>query len=86
MNFDRLSLSSGPWSAKPLLMLRGHRDDRPQHVAGRLGEIAAFCYRVLHAAAQLTRSARQVRLRIDRTWRWVTEIAEGFRRLDAAFA
>jgi Transposase DDE domain group 1 len=49
-------------------------------------EIAAFRYRVLHAAAQLTRSARQVRLRIDRTWRWAAQIAEGFRRLRAAFA
>jgi DDE family transposase len=48
-------------------------------------EIAAFRYRVLHAAAQLTRSARQVRLRIDRTWRWATHIAEGFHRLRAAF-
>ena len=49
-------------------------------------EITAFRYRVLHVAAQLTRSARQVRLRIDRTWRWAAQIAEGFRRLRAAFA
>jgi hypothetical protein len=49
-------------------------------------EIAAFRYRILHAAAQLTRSARQVRLRIDRTWRWAAQIAEGFHRLRAAFA
>jgi hypothetical protein len=49
-------------------------------------EIAAFRYRVLHVAAQLTHSARQVRLRIDRTWRWAAQIAEGFRRLRAAFA
>ena len=49
-------------------------------------EIAAFRYRVLHAAAQLTRSARTTRLRIDRTWRWATQIAEGFHRLRAAFA
>jgi hypothetical protein len=48
-------------------------------------EIAAFRYRVLHAAAQLTRSARQTRLRIDRTWRWAAQIAEGFHRLRAAF-
>ena len=48
-------------------------------------EIAAFRYRVLHTAAQLTRSARQTRLRIDRAWRWATQIAEGFRRLRAAF-
>ena len=49
-------------------------------------EIAAFRYRVLHVAAQLTRSARRVCLKIDRTWRWATQIAEGFRRLRAAFA
>lgn len=49
-------------------------------------EIAAFRYRVLHVAARLTRSGRQLRLRIDATWRWATHIAEGFRRLRAAFA
>jgi hypothetical protein len=49
-------------------------------------EIAAFRYRVLHAAAQLTRSARRTCLRIDRSWRWATHIAEGFYRLRAAFA
>ena len=49
-------------------------------------EIAAFRYRVLHAAAQLTRSARTTRLRIDRAWRWAAHIAEGFHRLRAAFA
>jgi len=49
-------------------------------------EIAAFRYRVLHVAAQLTRSARQACLRIDRTWRWAAQIAAGFRRLRAAFA
>ncbi len=49
-------------------------------------EIAAFRYRVLHVAAQLTRSARQACLKIDRTWRWAAQIAEGFRRLRAAFA
>jgi hypothetical protein len=49
-------------------------------------EITAFRYRVLHVAAQLTRSARTTRLRIDRAWRWATQIAEGFHRLRAAFA
>jgi hypothetical protein len=39
-------------------------------------EIAAFRYRVLHVAARLTRSARRLHLRIDRTWRWATQIAE----------
>ena len=49
-------------------------------------EIATFRYRVLHAAARLTRSARQLRLRIDRIWRWAAQIAEGFRQLRAGFA
>jgi Transposase DDE domain group 1 len=49
-------------------------------------EIAAVRYRVLHAAAQLTRSAHQLHLKIDRTWRWAAQIAEGFRRLRAALA
>jgi hypothetical protein len=49
-------------------------------------EIAAIHCRVLHVAAQLTRSARQARLRIDRIWRWAAQIAEGFHRLRSAFA
>jgi hypothetical protein len=49
-------------------------------------EIAAFRYRVLHVAARLTRSARRLHLRIDRSWRWASAIAEGFHRLRAAFA
>jgi len=49
-------------------------------------EIAAFRYRVLHVAAQLTRSARRTCLRIDRTWQWAAQIAAGFHRLRAAFA
>lgn len=48
-------------------------------------EIATFRYRVLHVAARITRGARQIRLRIDNTWRWATQIAEGFHRLRTAF-
>lgn len=48
-------------------------------------EIHAFRYRVLHVAARLTRSSRQLRLRIDKTWRWAAHIAEGFHRLRLAF-
>ena len=32
-------------------------------------EITTFRYRVLHVAARITRGARQIRLRIDATWR-----------------
>ena len=49
-------------------------------------EIAAFRYRVLHVAARLTHAARRIHLRIDKTWRWATHIAEGFHRLRVAFA
>lgn len=48
-------------------------------------EIAAFRYRVLHVAARLSRTARQVHLRIDRTWRWAGAIAAAFAKLRAAF-
>ncbi|TWP36154.1 transposase, partial [Leekyejoonella antrihumi] len=49
-------------------------------------EIATFRYRVLHVAARLTRSSRQLHLRLDKTWRWATSIANAFHRLRAAFA
>ncbi|MQA82344.1 MAG: IS1380 family transposase, partial [Streptosporangiales bacterium] len=48
-------------------------------------EIHTFRYRVLHTAARLARTGRQLRLRLDRTWRWTTQIAAGFDRLRAAF-
>ena len=48
-------------------------------------EIATFRYRVLHVAARITRTGRQTWLRIDKTWRWAAQIAEGFHRLRAAF-
>ncbi|RPF28611.1 IS1380 family transposase [Georgenia muralis] len=47
-------------------------------------EIQAFRYRVLHVAARITRAARQVHLRIDKTWRWATEIATGWSRIRTA--
>ena len=48
-------------------------------------EIAAFRYRVLHVAARITRGARQLRLRIDATWRWAAAIATAWQHLRAAF-
>ncbi len=48
-------------------------------------EIQSFRYRVLHVAARITRSARQLRLRIDATWRWADAIATAWLRLRAAF-
>jgi hypothetical protein len=48
-------------------------------------EIAAFRYRVLHFAARITRGARQIRLRIDATWRWATASCQAWQRLRAAF-
>jgi Transposase DDE domain group 1 len=48
-------------------------------------EIATFRYRVLHVAARITRSARQLRLRIDATWQWAHAIATAWHRIRAAF-
>ncbi len=48
-------------------------------------EIAAFRYRVLHVAARITRGARQLRLRIDATWRWAAAIATAWQHLRTAF-
>jgi len=48
-------------------------------------EIATFRYRVLHVAAQLVRSGRQLHLRIDQHWRWAHNITAGFARLRTAF-
>jgi hypothetical protein len=48
-------------------------------------ETAAFRYRVLHVAARLTRTGRQTRLRLDKSWQWAAEIAAGYHRLRHAF-
>ena len=48
-------------------------------------EMDTFRYRVLHVAARITRSARQIRLRIDATWRWATVISQAWQPLRAAF-
>lgn len=48
-------------------------------------EIAAFRYAILHVAARLVSHSRSLHLRIDKTWKWATHIAEGFTRLRAAF-
>jgi hypothetical protein len=48
-------------------------------------EIAAFRYRVLHVAARVTRGARQLRLRIDATWQWASQIATAWQRIRTAF-
>ena len=48
-------------------------------------EIGTFRYRVLHVAARITHSARQVRLRIDATWRWAVVIVTAWQRIRTAF-
>lgn len=48
-------------------------------------EIATFRYRVLHVAARITRGARQLRLRIDTTWRSASAIATAWQRIRTAF-
>lgn len=48
-------------------------------------EITTFRYRVLHVAARITHGTRQVRLRIDTTWRWAAIIATAWQAIRAAF-
>jgi hypothetical protein len=48
-------------------------------------EVETFRYRVLHVAARITRGARQLRLRIDASWRWANTIATAWTRIRAAF-
>jgi hypothetical protein len=48
-------------------------------LAPAIPQRGAACGRPAH------RSARQARLRVDRTWRRAARIAEGFRRVRAAF-
>ena len=48
-------------------------------------EIDTFRYRVCHVAARITRGARQIRLRIDATWRWATAITTAWARIRNAF-
>jgi hypothetical protein len=48
-------------------------------------EVATFRYRVLHVAARISSSGRRTRLRIDRTWRWATPIADAWHQIRAAF-
>ncbi|EFG76241.1 transposase, IS4 family [Mycobacterium parascrofulaceum ATCC BAA-614] len=48
-------------------------------------EITTLRYRVLHVAARITRGARQVRLRIDATWRWAAIIATAWQTIRTAF-
>jgi hypothetical protein len=40
-------------------------------------------YRLLHTAARITHSGRQVRLRIAASWPWAAELAAAFTRLAA---
>lgn len=46
-------------------------------------EPKALRYRLLHIAARLVRGQRRLRLRLDKTWRWATDLAEAFTRVNA---
>ena len=48
-------------------------------------EIDTFRYRVCHVAARITRGARQIRLRIDATWRWAHALATAWQTIRTAF-
>ena len=55
------------------------------HPALARAEITTFRYRILHVAARITRGARQLRLRLDATWRWASQIATAWQHLRTAF-
>ncbi len=40
-------------------------------------------YRILHAAARLTRSGRQRRLKIQASWPWATDLVSAWERISA---
>jgi hypothetical protein len=90
------ALGAGPAAAEGApRRSRHHRRSARQELAQLIGfthapelarvEINAFRYRVLHVAARITRTAHQLRLRIDTTWRWAHAIATAWHRLRAAF-
>jgi hypothetical protein len=49
-------------------------------------EIGTFRNLVLHVAARITRGSRQIRLRIDHTWKYAHDIAHAWLTIRAAFA
>jgi Transposase DDE domain group 1 len=55
------------------------------HPALARAEITTFRNLILHVAARITRSSRQIRLRLDRTWAYAADIAQAWQRLRAAF-
>jgi hypothetical protein len=52
----------------------------------RTAEPKRFRQRVLHVAARITTSSRRLRLRIQQSWPWSTEVVDAFTRVRGAFA
>ena len=52
--------------------------------SSRSAEPKTLRYRLLHVAGRLTRHARRVTLRLQRTWPWAAALAKAFARLPAA--
>ena len=72
-----------PGVARSMTVTGGASDDQVRAVRGPdLSDSQADSA----GSIPVTRSARRACLRIDRTWRWATQIAAGFHRLRAAFA
>ncbi len=46
-------------------------------------EVKRLRYRLSHQAGRLTRSARQTRLRLERSWPWAATLEHAFARLQA---
>jgi hypothetical protein len=48
-----------------------------------MAEPKTLRYRLWHAAGRISRHARRLRLRLQRTWPWAADLVRAFRRLDA---
>ncbi len=46
-------------------------------------EVKRLRYRLIHQAGRLVRSARQTRLRLERSWPWAAALEHAFARLQA---
>ena len=48
-----------------------------------MAEPKTLRYRLLHTAGRISRHARRLRLRLQRTWPWAADLVRAFTRLDA---
>ena len=48
-----------------------------------MAEPKTLRYRLWHTAGRISRHARRLRLRLQRTWPWAADLVRAFTRLDA---